>query len=171
MTGLPLSMRAVGCWCPGTTLALWPYADDQCASQRACNGGQPIAMLFVCGTRWSFIACRSRGEGSITKPRRRLPCDYELAARKVLAKAKSAIPRSRGQQSTAEEKSVGASLPPPHSTPRSNKKAAPSFVEATPPRLVTTTSLTTPTIPENRIRISHDEALSPAPPGGARDHR
>ena len=32
--------------------------------------------------------------------------------------------------------SVGA--PPPHSTPQSNKKAAPSFVEATPPRLVTT---------------------------------
>ena len=99
-------------------------------------------MLFVCVIRWSFIACRSRGEGSITKLRRRLPCDYDLAARKALAKKQKA-PLAVAAAALFEEKGVGASLPPPHATPRSNKKAAPSFVEATPPRLVTTTSLTT----------------------------
>ena len=54
-TGLPLSMRASINACPGTTLTLWPNADHQCASQRACNGGQPIAMLFVWSLLWMVI--------------------------------------------------------------------------------------------------------------------
>ena len=38
---LPLSMRV------GTTLTLWPNADDQCAS--SCNGGQPLQCFLELG--------------------------------------------------------------------------------------------------------------------------